>query len=44
MPPMTPFQHQEMLGDIYVVRKMYRHAILLYSGLLREEPKCRSFE
>ena len=36
---MTPFQHEEMLGDTYMVRKLFRHAIAIYSDLLRQEPR-----
>ena len=37
--PMSPLQREEMLGDIYMIRKMFHHAIAVYTDLLREEPK-----
>ena len=37
--PMTPFQREETLGDTYMVRKLFHHAIAVYSDLLRQEPK-----
>jgi tetratricopeptide (TPR) repeat protein len=37
--PMTPFQREETLGDTYMIRKMFHHAIAVYSDLLQEDPK-----